>query len=409
MNIEKTTYTKEFLRDRITKATTWLLDSKIHNSDPEDTKLFGSFNNYLDTNKHSCGYAYTEITGYAVELLLDLFLRSNDPNYLEQAKLAGDWILKMQYDGVFESGAGGYLYCVNLNDLVTSDEAYSFDAGICLGALSDLYNITQDRQFYESAAKSANWLMHVMQNPDGSFKSLCNVNRKSPMLINARDFTKSVRKSWFYQNGCHHGKIAIGLLKYYSISKEPSLLPSVSSLCDWLIKQQTEKGYFRLAIGSNVSFSHTHSYAVEGLLYASSVLKNNTLLDSAKLGADWLMKLQKNDGRIPAWTNDSSTSFSYTDISAVAQAIRIWCVLYSETEDMKYKDAIERSLKYLLTMQNTESNIDSSGGFYLAELDLKLAKYHVKRLYSWATQFSIHALNLIDSLPDRKISGIDLW
>ena len=390
-------------------ATHWLLNSKIHNIDAQDAKLFGSFNNYLDINKRSCEYAYTEITGYSVELLLDLYRKSKDPIYLEQAKLAGNWIIDMQYAGTIKDGVGGYLYSVDLNNRLTSNEEYSFDAGICLGGLSDLYRATQNSIYLNSAAKSASWLVQVMQNPDGSFKSLCSTEEKNPGAVNQKkSCSKSIRKSWFYMNGCHHGKIAIGLLKYYSISKEPSLLKNVLSLCDWLMEQQTESGYFRIAVGSDVSFSHTHSYAVEGLLYASAAFKNSALFGSAKLGGDWLIRLQKSNGCIPAWTNDGR-SINYTDISAVAQAIRIWCVLYSETQDSKYFDAIDKSNRYLSKMQNNSPDVATSGGFYLAELDLKLAKHKLSRLYSWATIFAIHALELTRDLSNRKVTGDELW
>lgn len=396
-------------RNQTNLAINWLLNSKIHNTDVQDKKLYGSFNNYLDIRKQSCEYAYTEITGYGVELLLDLYKRTKEPKYLEQAKLAGNWILNMQYAGTAKDATGGYLYCVNLDDLVISNEAYSFDAGICLGGLSDLYDASHDVVYLNSAAKSANWLMQVMQNPDGSFKSLCTTEGKNPGAINEKNSgSKSIRKSWFLMNGCHQGKIAIGLLKYFSISKDPSLIKSVTALGDWLLTQQTESGYFRINSNSDVSFSHTHSYAVEGLLYASVALKNSALFKSAKLGGDWLIKLQRNDGGIPAWTNEGGLII-YTDISAVAQAIRIWCVLYSETQNSKYLAAIDKSLSYLLKTQNRSPDSVASGGFYLAELDFKLAKHKLGRLYSWATMFAIHALDLVSDLPSRKISGTELW
>jgi hypothetical protein len=124
------------------------------------------------------------------------------------------------------------------------------------------------------------------------------------------------------------------------------------------------------------------------------------LFAAAKLGGDWLVSRQQTDGRIPAWTN-TGRLVTYTDVSAVAQAVRIWSVLFSETGDSKYTNAVDKSLDYLLKMQK--------GGFYLAELDLKISKHKFGRLYSWATIFAMHALQLADDLRQMKISGSQLW
>jgi hypothetical protein len=60
-------------------------------------------------------------------------------------------------------------------------------------------------------------------------------------------------------------------------------------------------------------------------------------------------------------------------------------------------------------MQNKENNSSRYGGFYLAEVDLKLARHKLKRLYSWATMFAIHAMTLANDASERKIEGSQLW
>lgn len=392
-------------------ATKWLLCSKIHNVDNRDIATYGSFNNYYDIKKRYCKFAYTEITGYAIELLLDLNRRTDDVVYLENAELAGAWILGMQNKGTDDGSIGSFLYCLNLADRTKSNEVFPFDAGVCIGALSDLYDKTRDIAYLDSAAKGALWLVETMQNSDGSFKPLTilgepynsgNAGKKSSSRLNIRD-------SWYNLNGCHHGKIAIGLLKYYSVSNGGSwLLECVSSLCNWLLSQQDSSGYFSVVSGSKVTFSHTHCYALEALLYAHEYLKDQSLFDAAKLGGDWLIKLQRNDGGIPAWTN-TQHFVSYIDISAVAQAVRIWSVLYSETGSSTYGYAMEKALRYLTRMQSTKQGIDTSGGFYLADLDFKVAKYRLKRLYSWPTIFAVHAKNLQHDMAFKKVLGTELW
>jgi hypothetical protein len=84
-------------------------------------------------------------------------------------------------------------------------------------------------------------------------------------------------------------------------------------------------------------------------------------------------------------------------------------VLYSQTDASKYRTAIEKAIKYLNRMQSGENEVDALGGYYLAELDLKVGKYTLKRLYSWVTMFAIHALNLTSDLSNRKVTGDELW
>lgn len=55
------------------------------------------------------------------------------------------------------------------------------------------------------------------------------------------------------------------------------------------------------------------------------------------------------------------------------------------------------------------SELGMLGGFYLVEFDLKFIRYKLKRLYSWATLFAVHALNLADDISSRRIQESELW
>jgi len=387
------------------QAVDWLLNSKIHNLDPSEKESFGGFNNYYDLRKKKCEYVYTEITAYSVELLLDLFQRTGSNTYLEEAKLAGDWIVKMQDE------SGGFLWKNNLSDGSYSSETFSFDTAICIGALVDLYLRTDCTKYLQAADKGSEWLVDVMYNADGSFKPSYNV--ESGTFVTSRTklpFPKnlSMRKTWFRFSGCHHGKISIGLLKLYVVKKDSILLDVVRRLCSWTMKQQDAQGYFRVTPGSTCSFSHTHCYATEGLLYAYGHLGSQLFLDAAIKALRWLIAIQREDGSIPDWFN-SGNPIPSVDTSAVAQAIRLWSILYRKTGKKIYNAALRKAMGYLMSTQHICPGEESSGGFYLVEFDLKFIKYRIKRLYSWPTIFTIHALNLIEDMTSKQISEIDLW
>jgi len=391
-------------------AINWLLNSAIHNLDKTNLETFGSFNNYYDLRKKNGSYAYTEITAYAIELLLDLWRRTNDPRYFKNARLAGQWVGNMQYKGDDENAIGGFLQSPN-GPMV--HRVFSFDSAICIGALSDLYRKTGDNKYLKMAGEGVRWLIQIMQNSDGSFKPFYDLTTKSfSSKLNHRvsfwPMSTKLHKTWYELPGCHHGKIAIGLLKYYSIKKNPLLLEIVRSLCYWALMQQDHKGYFKVNPESKASFLHTHCYATEGLLYAYLYLKDRQIFDAAEKAGRWLIKIQRSDGSIPSWFNNRKI-ISRVNSSAVAQAIRLWSILYHETGDQCYYDSIKKSSRYLLSMQHVDSDLDRLGGFYLVEFDLKLIRYRIKRLYSWSTMFAIHALNLADDVLSRKIQESELW
>jgi hypothetical protein len=277
-------------------AINWLLDSKIHNNDVQDKGTFGSFNNYYDIRKKSCQYAYTEITAYGVELLLYLYEKSGDAVYLQNAQTAGDWITKMQYEGEDEKCRGGYLHCFYLADRKKDFEAYPFDAGIILGALSELYEKTKNIYYLNSAAKGAKWLIEKMQNLDGSFRPLYSLSERNFHVEASRNkHGANLRNSWYYFSGCHHGKIAIGLLKYYSASKEPKTLESASSLLNGLLPNKIH-GVISGSLKLQISFSLTHivtplkhCYLRIRLSMIRKTLNDQKLFNSALLAGDWLV------------------------------------------------------------------------------------------------------------------------
>lgn len=396
-------------RKPIELAVDWLLYSKIHNLDFANSKIYGSFNDYYDLLKGTCHHAYTEITAYGIELFLDLYKRTNDLRYLENANIAGDWIISMQNLGKDRNAFGSFSWNFSLAKEQKSSRVYSFDAGICIGALIELYRKTGDYKFFEAASKGADWLISVMQNPDGSFKPFYDYKTKSFSNSEKRySFLPrqiKVRTSWWERPGSYHCKSVIGLLKLHSISNDIRLEYAAKKLCQWTISQQDQTGFFRVHSQSRSVFTHTHCYATEGLTYASEYFGDKQLLSATMNAALWLVRLQKLYKRIPAWLHNGRPSFD-NDSSSLAQTIRILSVLADLKSD-KLHYSIITMLENLLKMQYTRTgDPDALGGFYLMETGSSLLKIRLPRLYSWPTMFSVHALLL---LGDGKTSGFRLW
>jgi len=83
--------------------------------------------------------------------LLDLYERTETPEYLESAKLAGDWLLGMQQDNgimkAYQRYEEGKWYYGTQESLLYN--------GQVLAALSRLYQVTQEEKYFNSAEKIA--------------------------------------------------------------------------------------------------------------------------------------------------------------------------------------------------------------------------------------------------------------
>ncbi len=386
-------------------AVDWLAHSKIHNLSPESSKTFGSFNSYYDVIRKSCPHAHTEITGYAVELLIDLHEKTGNRKFLEDAESAATWIVGMQHQGKGESAFGSFSRSLSFADGQKSSKAFSFDAGICIGALTELYRKTSESSFLEAASQAAEWLISVMQNPDGSLRAVYDL-RQGFRTSGKWYLPKSLRTrfSWFEQPGCYHCKNVIGLLKLHSVTGDDRLESASTRLCEWTMSQQDSEGGFPAYYQSKSVFAHTQCYAIEGLTYASEYLGRRDFSLAAEKGVSWIIKAQQSYGRVPDWLHGAKPS-STIDSSALAQALRILTLF--EDSDLSDESA-STILRDLLSMQCTGSrDRHALGGFYLTEYNARLMKIKLPRVYSWPTMFAIHSFILRDDESSRN--PLNLW
>jgi len=390
-------------------AVDWLINSRIHNISAANGETFGSFNNYYDLIKRACPFAHTEITGYGTELLIDLYEKTTNHKYLEDAKSAAKWITSMQYKGKDRNAFGSFHRSISLAKKQRSSIVYSFDAGICIGALVELYRKTNDSVFLEAASESAEWLTSVMQNPEGSLKPLYDLRKgfsTAEKWYLPREFR--TRFSWFERSGCYHCKAVIGLLKLHSLTSDDRLENASRKLCEWTISQQDSTGGFSAYSQSTSIFAHTHCYAVEGLIYAARYLGSERFSLAAKNGVLWLLKVLERYGRIPDWLHGGEPA-STVDSSSLAQAIRVLSVFKdSERANLCYDKSALAILKHLLAMQCTSSGDQHAlGGFYLTEYNARLMKIKLPRVYSWPTMFALQAFTFLDDEAIRE--PLDLW
>jgi len=376
----------------------WLTKTGVYNNDESNKMTYGGVNAYYDVRRKRYPFVYTEITAYTIQLFLYLFRRFEDKSYLEKAKRSADWLLNVAKSRGRNSRAyGSFLMGYDLSKERMIPKAYSFDNGICLNALLDIYSETENQRYYQSAREVGSWLINVMQNSDGSFKPLYDLQRGS---------CPTNPKNWFEAPGSFHSKIALGLLKLWEDIEDSKYLDSARKLCCWALTQQKKDGRFSSNIFSDETNTHAHCYTIEGLLYAYDKLGNDDFLKSAIRAAEWLIDVQCSDGGLyQVYKNDWHNRIKLT--YATSQAIRIWILLYELTGERKLYDAAMRSLHFVLRMQSeNKRDANAYGGFY--DFTKKfIVEMKSNTIGAWTTIFTIQVLLMLGDIEDRNFKAVN--
>lgn len=365
----------------INSAIDWILESGVQNRN-------GGFHAWYDCEKESYSFTYPEATGYAISLLLQLYKMRKENIFLEKAHAAGDWLLKIWKDN-------GVIFCKYFDESRTWDKSqYTFDVGIIVSGLLDLYDVTSDRRFLEISLEMADWILSF-QDIDGSFFAGCDAEGKKINIPH-----------WSQTKSCHHLKSALALLKLHKITHNRKYLHAVEKLLKWGMKLWLNPGRFAVFQGVKETYVHAHCYALEGVLFSSKLLDNVTnpsLLEHALYAARWLSSIQNSDGSIWNWYNSKRDKTKVSD--ALSQALRIWIVtkkFVNRNEAMKFSSSIEKGLSFLGGMQCLDEDKRSHGGVYYGER----SREKIRHVNTWTTFFATNVSLLLSKEKDTSL--IDL-
>ena len=195
----------------------WLLYSGIQSMDNDFTK--GSMRIYYNIETDSYAFAYSELTGYAITSFLYINEFEPDSILIERAKLAADYIINLAEKNIFGAIEDRFFY----ESKTMRPWLFSFDNGICLNGMVNLYRHTKEKKYLETAEQIAKWLINNMQKPDGSFHAA--YDYKEGKLIDDLSV-------WSLHSEPHHAKIANGLMNLYEITKNTPTDKNIISYCE---------------------------------------------------------------------------------------------------------------------------------------------------------------------------------
>jgi len=405
--------------ENINMAFEWIVNSGIHFKDSKNN--FDAFYESYNKNKKNYSFIYCEITGYAINFLLNFYKRKKEKNILEIAKRAGDFL-------VFSQGKEGNIKGAipwTVNERGKSHHLYySFDTSMCLSGLVDLYLITKEKKYLKSAIMAADWIISKAQDKDGSFKALYNTRQNS-------FYNDSSEKIWSGNNGCLHIKHIIGLLKIYEITNHKKYLKSMNKLLGWSRKMQNRDGSFKAIRDENFIFTHAHCYATEGIIFAYKYFKDEKYIKSILDSAAWLLKVQNKDGsffdyyelpNIPmrfirtkniikkmyhgTIKGESNAIIKIKRTDATAQAARIMLFAHLLNHNMKYKKAAKKAVTFLQKMQSNSKNKNERGAVCFSLLDLIGLKRKSILYNSWSSMFAANAMYYMNRINNKENMGI---
>jgi hypothetical protein len=127
---------------------------------------------------------------------------------------------------------------------------------------------------------------------------------------------------WSMSFGAHQAKVCGALLRAERLfGPLPGLGDAVAACASAALRAQDDDGRFRIHAASPLTYTHSHCYAVEGLLMAAAISGKHRA--EAAAGAAWLTTAQRPDGGLLAW-HDGCAPGGPPRADATAQALRIW-------------------------------------------------------------------------------------
>jgi hypothetical protein len=344
-------------------ASRWLKDSGIQS--PQ-----GGLYSWYDLKDKTYSFIYSEITGYAITTLLFLEKIYKERIYLDKAKRAARWIIK---EAMLPCGAiRTRLY----KEDELADEAYSFcgenvfsfDLGMVLYGMINLYKRTKDNIFFDTSKKMADFLLSQMHKDDGSFSPLYNAKTKRHI----ESFDK-----WSNQSGAFHAKVSLGLIDVFEVTKEKKYRDAAARVCEYALSFQQEDGRFITDRAKKTTNLHPHSYTAEGLLYSGAYLGEERFIKAAQKATEWVFSNLSSGKLDELYTPESKSFNGFQRCDVLAQSLRLGIIF--SVSDTKLK----KLESFLLKHQYVGFAARQQGGF----------RYNISgdHINSWCTMFFLQA------------------
>ena len=182
---------------------------------------------------------------------------------------------------------------------------------------------------------------------------------------------------------------------------------------NWASKYQLKNGWFEnneLPLSNTqVPFTHTIAYAIEGFLWSGLILKDSKFLIIALKGSVPLLNYYLKNNFLPATLNEEwKSNDRYSCLTGDAQISLMWLELFKLTNEERFFTAASKMNSYLKRTQLINHQIrnirGAIAGSYPIFGDLIRNKGYCRLAYlNWSTKFFIDALLSEDAIKSNQI------
>ena len=203
----------------------------------------------------------TEITGYGISALLELYQRLGDERYLTAARRAGDYLVRIAWREdletfPFETGEG------------VPELTYFFDLGIIARALLRLARVTGESLYGDYARRAATAMARDFRCETGGYHPVLRLPDKTPVPHEAW---------WSRRPGCFHLKAALVWYELGMMEEYERQLAYALSCWREVISLETERPRIMDRL-------HALAYFLEGLM---PVAEREECRRALNFGSDW--------------------------------------------------------------------------------------------------------------------------
>ena len=136
----------KILDQALNNSINWLTKSGIQNIQNRKNILSGSVNAWYDPVKKKYSFVYSEINGYFMTMMVFLYKRTGEKKFLDKGLKAAKWLISNAQE---KNGGFRCLFLIDKNSSHAhkKDQIYSFDNGVIINGLVNLYKETKKKVF----------------------------------------------------------------------------------------------------------------------------------------------------------------------------------------------------------------------------------------------------------------------
>lgn len=317
---------------------------------------------WYDLKRARWAPSYPETTGYLIPTLLTYSQRTQDDQIRTRAFCMADYLLRVQTPEGAIPGPGA--------QPAGKPPVYIFDTGQVVQGWFAAWEATGDTRYEKAAIRAGDWLVEN-QDGDGAWR----------------------RYQFGDQPKSYDARVAWILVEAGQKLGQARWVEAGRKSLQWVTNLQQSDGWFPncwLERHEPV-VSHTIAYAVEGLLEAGLLLKEERFVMAARLTGDALLARQRYDGHLGSdWGEGWRSLPQATCLTGDAQMARCWFRLYRVTGEVKYREAGRRALTAVTSAQLPADLPPDLAGAIPGSRPI-WDRYLSWRLPNWASKFFLDA------------------